>query len=305
MKVWLIAGLLSVAAVPVAAQLSIVSIERLPLDSQGKWGAPQFSPDGRTVYYTSDSYRGIWAYALDTKSVRQITDEPGAGYGFSLSGDGTRIAFRTTSYHEGLQTRAQEIVVADLQQHTTRTLGSGSDLTTPVFSGGNVVYGSGAKAVQIPVDGAPDAVEVLGIENTKIELFRNGTTELFDPFGGGSYIWPSLSPDKKLLVAYEVSRGTFVCDLQGEVLATLGRRDSPSWTRDGRWLVYMDDRDDGHRTLSSDLYCISPEGTGVRQLTNTGNVTEMYPRCSPTENKIVCGTLEGEIIVLEYREEGR
>jgi Tol biopolymer transport system component len=103
-------------------------------------------------------------------------------------------------------------------------------------------------------------------------------------------------------VAYEMSRGAFVCDLAGTVSAQLGKKDAAVWTRDGNWLVYMDDRDDGQRILSSELYCVSPDGKLVVQLTDTENVVELYPQCSPTEDKIVCGTLRGEIYLLTYKE---
>jgi Tol biopolymer transport system component len=82
----------------------------------------------------------------------------------------------------------------------------------------------------------------------------------------------------------------------------LGRRDAPSWTRSGNWIVYMDDKDDGHQILSSDLWAVTPDGKSAVQLTTTDRILEMYPQCSPTENKIVCSTMGGEIYLLSYEE---
>ena len=39
-----------------------------------------------------------------------------------------------------------------------------------------------------------------------------------------------------------------------------GRANAPSWMRSGGWLVSMDDRDDGHRVLSSDLCAVDRAG---------------------------------------------
>ena len=64
----------------------------------------------------------------------------------------------------------------------------------------------------------------------------------------------------------------------------------------------MDDRDDGEKLLSSDLAAISLDGNTVVQLTSD-KVMEMYPQCSPTENKIACSSADGAIYVLTYEEE--
>jgi Tol biopolymer transport system component len=143
----------------------------------------------------------------------------------------------------------------------------------------------------------------LGIEETKIALTVKGKKVTLDPFGQGSYIWPSLSPDKQFLVAYEIDRGAFVCDLTGKVISTFGRRDAPTWTRSGRWIVYMEDKDDGHRLLSSDLFAVTRDGSSTVQLTSTAALMELDPHCSPTENKIVCSTSDGSILLLEYEEQ--
>jgi Tol biopolymer transport system component len=102
-----------------------------------------------------------------------------------------------------------------------------------------------------------------------------------------------------------MSRGAFVCDLTGNVKAMLGRRSAPEWTRDGAWIVFMDDRDDGHRILSSDLYALRPDGSEVTRLTDDDSVIEMYPHCSPSDNLIVFNSLEGNVYLLRYEEESR
>jgi Tol biopolymer transport system component len=67
----------------------------------------------------------------------------------------------------------------------------------------------------------------------------------------------------------------------------------------------MNDNDDGHTITSSDLFCISPDGRTVRQLTFTKNTIELNPKCSPAENKIVCNSLDGEILLMTYVETGK
>ncbi|MEW6512149.1 MAG: hypothetical protein AB1428_14455 [Bacteroidota bacterium] len=294
---------LALLAVPAFAQISVVSTEILPLAS-GTWLAERFSPSGNELYVTTQGYAGIWEYRFLNRGFRQITAEEGAGYGFSVSADGRKIAYRTIVRERGL-TVQQNLVVHDLRTDSAEIVLSGKSLSVPEFTASGVAYASSGAAVEGVPPVPPGDVGLLGIENTKIILQRNGARVVLDPLGNGSYIWPSLSPDRTRIVAYDMTVGTIICDFEGRVLVRLGKRDAPVWTRDGRWIVYMAGVDDGHRLLSSDLYCVSVDGAMTVQLTATPGILEIYPRCSPTEDRIVCSTPDGVVYSLSYREEGR
>ena len=284
------------------AQLNVTKVEKIPLDQSKQWSNPQFSPDGKSIYLTTPDYRGIWEYSLTTKAQRLITDDARSGFGFVLSPDGKKIAYRRTLNEKNSQGRVQEIVVKELSTSSTQVLASGSDLSTPSFAGTKVIYSEDVSTKNLEASAAVGKPIILGIENTKIALAENGNKRLLDPLKNGSYVWPLLSPDAKKIVASDMSKGAFVCDLKGKVLARLGKRNAAVWTRDGRWLIYMNDKDDGHNIISSDLFCISPDGKRMKQLTFTNNEIELYPQCSPVENQIVCSTLDGDIMMLTYEE---
>ena len=93
------------------AQIKVLSIEKLPIEKTHQWMQPKFSPDGRTIYYTSQSYTGIWAYSLETKKVEMITGSSSAGFGFAISDDGKQIAYRQTIWGPKQGERKQEIVL--------------------------------------------------------------------------------------------------------------------------------------------------------------------------------------------------
>ncbi|MEK9137612.1 MAG: hypothetical protein AAB393_10860, partial [Bacteroidota bacterium] len=210
-----------------------------------------------------------------------------------------------TSTDEKTHERLQEVVLVNLADKTTRVLESGETVSAPTFVKDNVVYTVGGRTKNLSDQISAQHSSIIGIESTKIALNRNGKKVLLDPFKGGSYIWPSISPDGKRIVAYEMEKGTFICDLDGKVLARLGRRNAPTWTRDGRWIVFMRDADDGHNITSSDIWCISADGKTMAPLTGTESDIELYPDCSPTENKIVCNTLDGRILLMSYEETKR
>lgn len=283
-------------------QLTITNVERLPVDSSRQWAYPRFSPDGKFIYFTDANANGIWEFAIGSREIRQITDDPQAGGAFSISTDGRQIAYRRTVYNRKGKTRLQEIVVKNLTDGYLSVIASGQSVSIPVFSQNTVVYSVQGKTKNLWARPNVRDVAILGIDNTKIALSMNGMKVILDPFKNGSYIWPELSPDKKMLVGYEMDRGAFVCDLEGRIIAKLGRRDAAVWTRSGNWLVYMDDRDDGHQILTSDLFAVTPDGQRTVPLTYTEVIVEMYPNCSPTEDKITCSSLDGALYLFSYEE---
>lgn len=284
------------------AQITVVKVEKLPLPVNEEWSHPVFSPDGKKIYFTNSFYNGIWEYSLSSNQLRKITDAPGSGYDFRFSDDGNLLVYRKTTYDEKTRERIQELFQVDLRNLTTKKIISGSDIYNPTFVKNQIIYSEGFETKNLAKVKPLNETKVIGIENTKIVVLHNGVRKVLDPFGNGSYIWPSLSPDKTKLVAYEADRGAFVCDLDGNILARLGRVDAPVWTRDGKYIIYMDDKDDGHFILSSEIMAITPDGKKRYQLTSTPNVIEMYPSTSPTEDKIVCSSLSGEIFIIHYAE---
>jgi Tol biopolymer transport system component len=284
------------------SQIKITRTDKLSLPRSHSWSHPQFSPTGTAAYFTDVDGNGIWEYSLKARTTRQITADPKSGLAYSISSDGKSLVYRRTMQDKSKFGRKQDIVLTNLTKRSTSILASGSDVSIPTFSKNKPVYSVRTQTVGLSKATDANEVTVLGIENMKIALSLNGSKVLLDPIGNGSYIWPVLSPDKQLLVAYEVGKGTFVCDLTGKVQSMLGRRDAPTWTRTGKWIVYMNDKDDGHKLISSDLFAVSPDGKSVVQLTSTPSVMVLDPHCSPTENKIICSTSNGGITVFEYEE---
>ena len=284
------------------SQIKVTRSDKLALPRTHSWSHPQFSPTGAAVYFTDVDGNGIWEYSLKSRTTKQITADPKSGLSFSVSSDGKSLAYRRTQQDQSKLGRKQDIVLTNLAKGTNSILASGSDVSIPTFSKNTPIYSIRTQTVGLAKIAGTNDVTVLGIENMKIALNMNGDKVLLDPLGNGSYIWPVLSPDKKQLVAYEMGKGTFVCDLTGQIQSMLGRRDAPSWSRTGKWIIYMQDKDDGHKLLSSDLFAVSTDGKTTVQLTSTPSVMKLDPHCSPTENKIICSTSDGGILVLEYEE---
>jgi Tol biopolymer transport system component len=283
-------------------QLKVTSVEKIPITTDEQWSNPIFSPNGKEIFYTNTEYNGIWQYSIASKLVKVITTDKTSGYNFVISDDGQKIAYRRTTSAEGQLTRIQEVVEIDLQSLSKKVVDKGNAISTPVFDKNRVTTVEGIseqKNTTVPLN---DQVTVLGIEDTKIALLQNGAKIIFDPLNGGRYIWPKLSPDGLNIVAVDMERGAFISDLNGRNIFKIGKCNAPQWLRSGNWIIGMDDRDDGHRIIGSDIIAISKDGKTRIRLTDTVTMMEMFPAVSPVENKIVVSTAAGELLLMAYEE---
>ena len=170
------------------------------------------------------------------------------------------------------------------------------------FSKNNLIYSVNGELKNLAKSSSE--IDFLGIESSKIIMNINGQKTIVDPIKDGSYMWFSFSPDKKKYVAYDVRIGTFIADLMGNIYSKIGRRDAANWTRDGKWLIFMNDNDDGHNITESEICAISPNGKKIISLTKTKNDAELYPSCSPVANEIVYCTLKGDLYLMKYKLQG-
>jgi len=278
-------------------QIKVIDIERINLSKTTPAFQAKFSPDGSSLFFTNINYDGIWKLSLKDKTPILITNDKFSGFDYAI-GDSTVIYRR--SLYNGVN-RHQEIIEVNLNNNKSSIIETAEELSTPFLLSGKILYTKNRGKLNIEPPKTKD-IKLLGIENTKIIILKDGKKEIFDPITNGNYIWPSVSPDGKLLLAYEMSKGTFICTLEGEIISFLGRKNSPCFTKDGKWIVYMNDKDDGYNIISSDIYCTSIDGKQNIQLTNDKNVIELNPICSPTENKIVFSSLEGDLYILTYEE---
>jgi len=283
------------------AQLRLTHLERVPLPVDTWWTHPQFSSDGRSIFVTSVQFDGIWEYALQSRQLRQVTADKGAGLIYRMTSDGSQIVYRRNVAATPQDPRMFEVVAVRRSGELPIILARGADVESPqaYIAANHSLLKTGTT-----ISSATLGPVIIGIEDTKIALQMDGQRRTFDPLGRGSYIWPSLSPDGKRLLAYDMTRGAFVSDLNGAGIVMLGRRDAPTWTRDGRWIIAMADEDDGQQILKSEIIFVAPDGATSGTLTNSPDIIELFPSCSPTENKILCSTPAGEVFLLTY-EEGR
>jgi hypothetical protein len=159
------------------------------------------------------------------------------------------------------------------------------------FSGKTILRATATKSNATPV-------VVSANEDLKIMLY-NGKISYLNPLNMPEprYIWVSLSPDSKKILFTAAGKGTYICDLNGKILASLGSVNAPVWFNDN-FVVAMEDKDDGHRVVSSKIVMISVEKKTKTDISLPDKIA-MYPTASGKANLIAYHTENGEIEVVD------
>ena len=250
---------------------------------------PKFTPDGKTILLTSGHYEGLKAFNIETKKVKVLTDAMGAGWNTIISDDSKSVCFQKIEITENDPVGFTTFYSGNLENLQTQ------QLTPPVANSGEQPPRKLLRAKAA----ITSPVLVYVNDDVKLVVEKNGQQVVMTPNGADeAYIWASLSPDKKRIVYTVASQErTFVCDLSGKVLADLGRLHACQWLNND-WIVAMNDIDDGHKLLSSNLIAITANGK-TRQVLTDGKKLAMYPAASPAGDKIAFNTPTGELYIMD------
>ncbi|MCU7497346.1 MAG: hypothetical protein HF314_14010 [Ignavibacteria bacterium] len=291
-----------------AQKLSVVEIQKITDKSQGEFYFPRTSPDGSKIFFTSASYKGLWYYSMAEKKIIPFASEDGAGYEYVFSNDKSSVIYRASNLDDRGLRRNQSLIKRNLQDLQSEVIVTAKELSTPkVLASNNIAYMEEGNVIleaggpHLNKTGANDMA--LYSVDGKILFYMNGTKKVFSPLGEGEYIWPSLSPDGTKILFTEVHRGAFISDLQGRILASLGKISAPNWSPDGKWITYMVEKDDGEFVTGSEIFACSSDGLHVFQLTSTSDVHEMYPTWSSDGSSILFNSEDGNIYSLKLKSE--
>ena len=105
------------------------------------------------------------------------------------------------------------------------------------------------------------------IQDQKMVVTRQGETYVLAPNGeDASYFWASVSPDEQHLVYVTARYGTFVCDIHGQNVQSMGRMNAPKWL-DNNHVAGMQEFYTGHDEIDHIRYISrSIDGRDTRDL---------------------------------------
>lgn len=290
MKCKFIALLLVSTSLAYGQSVEVKSKQKLPLAEAAYY--PVFDEQGSKVLFTSEDYKGLKVYDMPTNTKSTISTDVGAGYTPVFTGNGSDVYHRKSSYVGGRKYDA--LVKTNLtKMKQEEVVAPSRELKSPIAVKQGVVVASGKKLLKTSAETAP----YVSIEDGKIALYKGSARTELQPNGiNTSYIWPSVSPDGSKILFTCTGKGTFVADLNGKILYSLGAINAPVWyTND--YVVGMIDRDNGSQFIASKIIISSTDGKFKQDLTASEEIG-MYPSTSPSTNSIVYNTSKGDVYVL-------
>ena len=215
---------------------------------------PRFSPTEQEITYLA--YVGgepkVYLYNIDTKQREMLGDFPGMTFAPRFSPDGNRVIMSMA------QDGNSEIYSMDLRTRKVQRLTQHPAIdTSPSFSpdGGRIVFNSdrgGAQQLYV--------------------MDANGSNARRISFGPGRYATPVWSPRSDLIAFTKMNAGTFSIgimrpDGSGERILTKGFLvEGPTWSPNGRVLIYFRQDRSGPKGGDPKLYSIDLTGYNEREI---------------------------------------
>lgn len=298
--------LLIMAVQNVAQNVVVVEDIAVTSSKDGAFYYPLVSPNGKSVLFSSESYKGLWAKNLTTGKTIKITNATGAGYEPSFSSSSNEILYREDKFTSGK--RYSSLLSYNPSTNKSVVLDEGiRDLK--IFRDNMKVFNNYMKDAEVKSilkqsmsKKTTSANRIVFMHDSKIVLSENNIKKFLEPLGQGNYIWASLSPDKTKILFTLAGRGTFVSDINGAMLKKIGYANYPSWSPDGNWILFMKDIDDGIKVISSDIYIANLSSGKYFNLTSVKTDITMFPQWGVTNTEIFYNTNDGQIrkITLKY-----
>jgi len=286
--------------------VKVISNEPVTSSEEGVFFFPKISPDGTSIIFTNEAYHGLWLYNSGTEKISKLNDHRGSGYDPNFSIDGSEVIFRKDEFIN--RKKYSSIIVQDITTKSERFIEENKRDLIPVkvLPSNQIVYLKEKEIIKAPVNEQLNKNQNLNepfvfVENSKLVLSKDGNYTVLDPLGDGHYLWPSISPDGTKILFTLAGKGTYIIDLEGNLLLNIGYAHYPGWSNDGKWIVFMEDYDDGYQVTNSDIFVISAEGGDRINLTDGNDKLEMYPKWSPVSNEIVYHTADGIIYKMKLQ----
>jgi len=299
-KTLILAGLLMISQILYAQKkFSVNKVDELKGISSGSH--PIFVNNTDDILFSSFANNGLFLYDVKNQTTKSLNTDNGAGFQFRVSENSKTVVYKSyimdksgkrqsSIYEQNIATGNKKPIIEN-----TRGLGAISYLN------GNLLYLQNNQ-VKVHMLKSTSSNSTFAAVLTDIDLnlilLKDNKKIVLNPLGSGNYIWVSLSPDKQKILFNKTGKGTFVCNLKGEIISDLGRLHAAKWTNDGNWVIGMNDFDDGQQYTASQIVLSSADGKIRQNLELKHQKIALFPDISPDYSKIVFNDEKGKFYII-------
>jgi len=296
MKNLLFIGIVLLSITSVKAQTITIKKMYCPIEQKGFH--PKFNSNGNLLAFTSESYIGLDVYNFSDKSIVKISEDTGAGYQPVFSNNNEKVFYKSLTYDSKL--RKEGVKCYDLAKKTRiEMLKPRRDMKQlQTFENGFVVFAD-TKLLKTTIGKTTTpAPNYIWSDGENLKIYKNNKIHILNPVKeANGYVWASLSPNRKMILFTAAGQGTFVCNLNGKIIAELGYLNAPVWYNN-IFVVGMQDKDDGQFVTESKILIKSIYGKTEKRL-SASNQIAMYPATASASGKVAYNTVDGDIYVVE------
>lgn len=252
------------------------------------------------IISTGRNDNGLIFYDPVNKQLTQLNDLKGAGTKFLLDQEEKNVVFITYTLVENR--RYQSILIQNILDKKIKTITENRrNLKLLSVSLDSVIYLDNDKVLSYnisskKIEESPENVTIAYSDpDLNLALYSNGEKKTLNPLGPGNYIWVAISPDKKIVLYNKAGSGTYICDLNGKNILDLGKINYAQWVGEGKWILGMNDQDDGHKFIKSDILLINARNSKTINLTEGTDMIALYPSISGDLKTLVFNDENGRI----------
>lgn len=279
-----------------AQDVKIVRHEQLLKGVESQCYNPVLSPDGQKVLFTQSDYEGLNVYDIADDVVTPLASDRLAGFSPAFSKDGKSVYFLSQTRENMLVYREMKSVNLDGTGMSTVMEKSRGMLHPVAVDGGVVTVSDNGRKLKAKSNGGTYAYSA----GKEIVVGKNGIEKKIAPVPTKyTYIWESLSPDGTKILFYAGGKGAYICDLDGNLVAELGKYTSPAWCGND-YVVAVNATHDGHQYETSQIVLLKVDGSYKKELTAPVSMS-MHPTASASGDRLTYNTIDGRLFLMDLR----
>ncbi len=128
-----------------------------------------------------------------------------------------------------------------------------------------------------------------------IILYNNGEYNVINPLGKEKYLWVSTSPDHSKIVFTVAGQDTYIYNIFENSTLNIGKLHAPKWSEDGKWVIGMQEKDNGHDFIESDIIMVKAENGKQINLTKNSDVIALFPEIDLDNHMVYFNDKRGDV----------